>query len=127
LTGRTGSVVTPPPLAGERTGNMSRRSGAASCCHSQVSAAGRAACQALAVSPALRLTKGTCSMRLSAAANTVAGRKSALSLAPAATQKAGSGLVPGASPSARYSGLLAASSALSLPSAWPAGPSAARK
>ena len=48
--------------------------GGASCCHSQASAFGSAACQALPVSPALSLMKGTCSNRLSAAVKTVAGR-----------------------------------------------------
>jgi len=71
-TGRTGAEATRLP-SGARTGNRARRSGDASCCHSQVSASGRAAVQALAVSPAASLMKGTCSMRCSAAANTVAG------------------------------------------------------
>src|SRR5487761_713468 len=71
FTGGTASVVR--LVVGPRAGNRTRRSGGASCCHSQVSATGREADQALAVSPALSLMKGPCWMRSSAAANMVAG------------------------------------------------------
>jgi hypothetical protein len=71
FTGGTGTVIVSPPA---RTGNRTRRSGGASCCHSQTRAAGRAADHALAVSAAFSLTKGTCSIRSMAAVNMVAGR-----------------------------------------------------
>lgn len=58
----------------------------ASCCHSQVRAAGRAADEALAVSPALSLTNGNCWTRFIAAVNMVAAAYSASSSVPAATE-----------------------------------------